>query len=90
LKSLFDGEICLLDMEGDEEYLETDIRKIFLNNLKNLGIDAEFADSGKLDIEKPPYYSGIFAGSIFGMVDNTGTIKVKGQNFDYVHIVRRG
>lgn len=89
MKSLFDGAICLLDMEGDEEYLETDIRKIVLNNLKNLGVDADF-DSGKLDIEKPPYYSGIFAGSIFRMVDNVGTIRVKGQNFDYVHIVRRG
>jgi len=77
-------------MEGAEEYLETDVRKIFLNNLKNLGVDAEFADPDKLDIEKPPYYSGFFAGSIFRMVDNMGAIGVKGQNFDYIHIVRRG
>lgn len=77
-------------MEGAEEYLETDVRKIFLNNLKNLGVDAEFADPDKLDIEKQPYYSGFFAGSIFRMVNNMGTIKVKDQNFDYIHIVGRG
>lgn len=76
-------------MEDNEEYLETDVRKIALNNLKNLGIEAEFV-SDKLGIEKPPYYSGMFSGSIFRMVDNIGTIKVKGKNFDYVHIVRRG
>ena len=90
MKSLFDGVICLLDMEEAQEYLETDVRKIFLNNLKNLGVDAEFADPDKLDVEKPPYYSGLFAGSIFRMVDNMGTIKVKGQNFDCIHIVGRG
>ncbi len=77
-------------MEEEEEYLQTDIRKMLLNNLKNLRVEADFVDSGELDVEKPPYYSSLFAGSIFRMVDNMGTIKVKGQNFDYIHIVRRG
>ncbi|MFQ5940981.1 MAG: hypothetical protein ACE5KA_04705 [Nitrososphaerales archaeon] len=77
-------------MEGEEEYLETDIQKICLDNLKNLGMEAEAVESGRLDIEKPPYYSSFFAGGIFRMVDNIGTIKVKNQNFEYIHIVRLG
>ena len=89
MKSLFGGEICLLDMEGKEEYLETDVRKGVLHNLKHLGLDAELAASNP-NVEKPPYTGGFFVGNVFRMVDNMGTIKVKGQNFDYVHIVRRG
>ena len=76
-------------MEEEKEYLETDVRKIFLEHLKRFGIDAEFVDSGKSDIEKKPYYSFYFSGTP-RMVDNMGCIKVQGKNFDYIHIVRRG
>jgi len=78
-----------LDMENDEEYLETDVRKVVLHNLKHLGLDAELVASNP-DIEKSSYTGGFFVGNVFRMVDNVGTIKAKGQNFDYVHIVRRG
>lgn len=90
MKSLFGGPICLLDMEDEKEYLETDVRKIILENAKELGLDANFIDPSVSDAEKPPYYSSHFAGSIFRMVDSVGTMRVKGQNFDYIHIVRRG
>lgn len=77
-------------MEEEEEYLETDMVKLILGKLKHLGVDAQRVSPGKLDIEKPPYYSGMFSGSIFRMVESIGTIKTGGQNFDYVHILRRG
>ncbi len=90
LKSLFVGAICLLNMEGEEDYLETeDVRKLFFEHLKSLGKDAELIDIGKLDIEKKPYYSFYFSGRS-RMVDNVGCIKVKGQNFDYIHLLRLG
>jgi hypothetical protein len=76
-------------MEEETEYLETDVRKIILANLKRFGIDAEFVDSGKSNIEKPPYYSYYFSGTA-RMVDNIGCLKVNGKNFDYIHILRRG
>ncbi|MEM2760000.1 MAG: hypothetical protein QXU32_04260 [Nitrososphaerales archaeon] len=75
-------------MEYEEEYIETDIRKIIIQNLKQLGLDAHFVE--KSEVERPPYYSGFFAGSIFRMVDSMGTVAIKGQNFDYIHVVRRG
>jgi hypothetical protein len=73
----------------EEEYLEIDPRRIILGNLRDLGVEAEF-EFDKEEIEKQPYFSGFFSGSVFRMVDNLGTIRVKGLNFDYVHIVRRG
>ena len=76
-------------MEGENAYLETDVRKIFLEHLKRFGIDAEFVDPRKSDIEKQPYYSFYFSGTS-RMVDSMGCIKVRGKNFDYIHIVRRG
>ena len=76
-------------MEGDNEYLETDVRKIFLEHLKSFGIDAEFVDPGKSDIEKQPYYSFYFSGTP-RMVDSMGCINMRGKNFDYIHIIRRG
>jgi len=76
-------------MEGENEYLETDVRKKFLGHLKSFGIDAEFVDPEKSDVEKKPYYSFYFSGTP-RMVDNMGCIKVQGKNFDYIHIIRRG
>jgi len=76
-------------MEGENAYLETDVRKIFLEHLKSFGIDAEFVEPGKSDIEKQPYYSFYFSGTPH-MVDSMGCIKAWGKNFDYIHIVRRG
>ncbi|MFY3741878.1 MAG: hypothetical protein HMLIMOIP_002338 [Candidatus Nitrosomirales archaeon] len=76
-------------MEGEKEYLETDVRKILLEHLKDLGIDAELVDSGKSSIEKQPFFSFYFSGTP-RMVDSMGCIKVQGKNFDYIHIIRRG
>jgi len=76
-------------MEEEKEYLETDVRKIFLAHLKSFGIEAEFVDPNKSDIEKQPYYSFYFSGTA-RMVDSMGCIGVRGKNFDYIHIVRRG
>ena len=90
MKSLFGGFIYLLGMEGKEEYVETDLLKNVLKHLQNLGLEAELVDSNELEIEKPPYYSSLFSGGIFRMVDNIGTIRVKDQNFDYIQILRCG
>ncbi len=76
-------------MEGEKEYLETDVRKILLGHLKHLGIESEFVDSGKSGIEKQPFFSFYFSGTS-RMVDNMGCLKVRGKNFDYIHIIRRG
>lgn len=76
-------------MEGEAEYLETDVRKRLVQHLKRLSMDVEPVDPGTLSLEKKPYYSYYYAGSA-GMVDNMGCLKVKGRNFDYIHIIRRG
>ncbi len=76
-------------MEAEEEYLETDVRKILLEHLRHLGFDAELIDRGKAEVEKPPYYSFHRSGTPL-MVDTEGCIKVKGRNFDHIHLVRRG
>lgn len=75
-------------MEAEEEYLETDVRKIVLEHLQSLGVGAELLEPGKSDVEKPPFYSFYFAGTA-RMVDSEGCIEVKNRNFRYVHIVRR-
>lgn len=80
---------ALLNMEEENEYLETDVRKKFLAHLKHFSIDAEFLEPDKSGIEKKPYYSFYFTGTP-RMVDSMGCIKVQGKNFDYIHIIRRG
>ena len=76
-------------MEGENEYLETDVRKILLGHLKHLGMETELVDFGKSGTEKQPFFSFYFSGTP-RMVDSMGCIKVQGKNFDYVHIIRRG
>lgn len=78
-----------MPVENEEEYLETDVRKILLEHLKSLGMDAEIVEQGKTEVEKPPYYSFHLSATPI-MVDNMGCIKVNGKNFDYVHVIRRG
>lgn len=73
----------------EEEYLETDVRKILLGHLTSLEIDSEIVEQGTTAVEKPPYYSLYFSRAP-RMVDSMGCIKVKGKNFDYIHIIRKG
>jgi hypothetical protein len=76
-------------VEGESEYLETDVRKKLLEHMKHLNIETEPVEPGTIDIEKKPYYGYHFSSSL-GMVDNVGCFKVRGKNFDYIHIIRRG
>ena len=67
-----------------EEYIETDIVKIMLEHLRELGYETELTN----DI-KGPYYSYYFSGSQ-RVVDSICCIKIKGAEFDCMQIVTRG
>jgi len=77
-------------MEHEEEYLETDVRRIILDNLKHLRVEAEFVEPTILNGKKPRYYSGFFSGTVLDPANSIALLKVKGRNFDYIQIVRRG
>ena len=67
-----------------EEYIESDVTKIMLEHLHQLGYEAEFIE----DI-KGPYYSYHFSGSP-KVVDSICCIKIKGAEFDCMQILTRG
>ncbi|RMF30697.1 MAG: hypothetical protein D6752_03580 [Candidatus Nitrosothermus koennekii] len=71
-------------MEEEQEYIESDIVKIMLEHLHELGYDAELIP----DL-KGPYYSYYFSGSQ-RIVDSICCIKIKGMEFDCMQILARG
>ncbi len=73
--------------EGEEEYLESDIRIILLNHLRRLGLDA-YIVSDK-EVEEGSYYSYYFASSP-RVVTSVCCIKVNGMNFDCINLLVRG
>ncbi|MCS7140561.1 MAG: hypothetical protein NZ888_00050 [Candidatus Nitrosocaldus sp.] len=75
--------------EGEEggEYLESDIRMLLLNRLRELGLDAYMASDR--EVEEGPYYSYYFT-SMPRMVTSVCCIKVNGMNFDCINLLVRG
>lgn len=67
----------------EEEYIETDVVKIMLEHLQELGYDAEIIE----DL-KGPYYSYYFGPQ--RIVDSVCCIKIKGMEFDCIQVLTRG
>ncbi len=57
-------------------------------DLGNFGVDAEAVEIGTHTVETQEYYSHKF-GLSSKFVTNKGVIKVKGKNFDLVHVLER-